>query len=139
MVVFSATAWVLQAQQGAIQQEGSIAPQEAPAQGQGRGRGRGRNAGPVLPTPHLADGTVNLGRVPGEKGIWNVPYITNMGMQLVGSDGQPIPEIQKARAEAAAARGAGGGARGGGGGGGRGGAKSEPWVPFQPWAAAVYD
>ena len=27
----------------------------------------------------------------------------------------------------------------GGAGGGRGGAKSEPWVPFQPWAAAVYD
>jgi hypothetical protein len=132
VAVFSATAWVLQAQQGAIQQEGSIAPQ-APAQGQGRGRGR--NAGPILPTPKLADGTVNLGRVPGEKGIWNVPYITNMGMQLVGSDGQPLPEIAAARAQA---RAGGAGTRGGGG-GGRGGAKSEPWVPFQPWAAAVYD
>src|SRR5690606_17970911 len=26
------------------------------------------------PTPRLADGTVNLGRVPGEKGVWRVPY-----------------------------------------------------------------
>ena len=136
VAVFSATAWVLQAQQGAIQNEGSIAPE--PTQQQGRG-GRGRNAGPALPTPRLADGTVNLGRVPGEKGIWNVPYITNMGMRLVGADGQLLPEIQKANAAAAAARAGGGGARGGGGGGGRGGTKSEPWVPFQPWAAAVYD
>ena len=140
VAVFSATAWVVQAQQGAIQQEGSIAPQ-APAQGQGRGRGR--NAGPALPTPRLADGTVNLGRAPGEKGIWNVPYITNMGMRLVGADGQLLPEIQKVNADAAAAaaaaRASGAGPRAGGGGGGRGGTKSEPWVPFQPWAAAVYD
>jgi len=135
IAVFTGTAWVLQAQQGAIQQEGSIAPQAPQAQGRG---GRGRNAGPALPTPKLADGTVNLGRVPGEKGIWNVPYITNMGMRVVGSDGQLLPEIQKANAEAAAARGA-GPRGGGGGGGGRGGTKSEPWVPFQPWAAAVYD
>jgi hypothetical protein len=132
--VFSATAWVLQAQQGNIQQEGSIAPEAQ------QGRGRGRNGGPALPTPRLADGSVNLGRVPGEKGIWNVPYITNMGMRLVGTDGKPLPEIQKANADAAAARAGGAGARaGGGGGGGRGGTKSEPWVPFQPWAAAVYD
>ena len=32
----------------------------------------------ITPTPRLADGTVNLGRVPGEKGIWNLPYIQNM-------------------------------------------------------------
>jgi len=43
-----------------------------------QGRGRGANAGPAEPTPRLADGTPNLGRVPGEKGVWNVPYITNM-------------------------------------------------------------
>ena len=42
----------------------------------GRGRGTG---GPPAPTPRLADGSVNLGRVAGEKGVWNVPYITNMG------------------------------------------------------------
>ena len=143
--MFASTVW-LEARQapaaGQIQQEGSIAPQAA---GQG-GRGRGRNAGPPQPTPKLADGTVNLGRVPGEKGIWNLPYITNMANNVIDpATGQPVPEIQAQRAAAAAARGAGGGGRGGGGaaggggGGGRGGTKSEPWMPFQPWAAAVYD
>jgi hypothetical protein len=81
VALFTGTAW-LEAQQapapaaGQIQQEGSIAPQAA---GQGRGRGRG----PVEPTPKLADGTVNLGRVPGEKGIWNLPYITNMANNVI--------------------------------------------------------
>ena len=103
----------------------------APLAGQGRGRG----GGPPQPTPRLADGTVNLGRVPGEKGVWAVPYITNMGMRLVGPDGALLPAILEAQA---AARG--GGARGGGGGGGgRGGSKSEPWMPWMPWSAAVYD
>jgi len=140
VAVFGTTTWVLEAQQPAAQragqQEGATAPEAQAA----RGRGRGRNAGPVLPTPRLADGTVNLGRVPGEKGIWNVPYITNMGMRVVGADGQLLPEIQKVNAEAAAARGRGAGARGAaGGGGGRGGSKAEPWIPFQPWSKAVYD
>jgi len=106
-------------------------PQPAP---QGRGRGP---AEPPQPTPRLADGTVNLGRVVGEKGIWNVPYITNMGMRLVDDSGKPL-----APAADPAGRGRGGAPLGGGegtAGGGRGGAKAEPWVPFQPWAAAVYD
>jgi hypothetical protein len=106
-------------------------PQAAPP-----GRGRGP-AEPPKPTPRLADGTVNLGRVVGEKGIWNVPYITNMGMRLVDDNGKPL-----APAVDPAGRGRGGAPLGGGegtAGGGRGGAKSEPWVPFQPWAAAVYD
>jgi hypothetical protein len=72
------------------------------------------------PTPRLADGTPNLGRVPGEKGVWNVPYIQNM-------------------ADRASGRGPGPAGRGGGDDGGRGGARSEPHIPFQPWAAAVYD
>ncbi len=142
---------------------------QAPA-GRGAGRGRGA-AGPPEPTPRLADGTVNLGRVAGEKGIWNVPYITNMGMQVIGPDGQSLAPARGRRgggppAEGgppAAARGAGaaagggraagappaegraaattplGGGEGTAGNGGRGGAKTEPWVPFQPWAAAVYD
>ena len=138
-VVFASSIWVLGAQeQGGAQ--GGGAP--AAGRGQGGGRGRGRQAGPALPTPRLADGTVNFGRVPGEKGVWNTPYITNMGMQLVGDDGQPLPEIAQARQQAAAARGAGGGGRaagGGGGGGGRGGSKSEPWMPWMPWSAAMYD
>jgi hypothetical protein len=134
--MFAGTVWV-QAQAPAqgtpqIQQEGSTPP----AAGQGRaGRGRGQQ-GPPPPTPKLADGTVNLGRVPGEKGMWNLPYITNMGMRVVGDDGQLLPQIVAAN-QAARAGGAGG--RGGGGGGGRGGTKSEPWVPFKPWAAAMYD
>jgi hypothetical protein len=117
----------------------SAAAQEQGGRG-GRGRGaRGAEQPPAEPTPHLPDGTVNLGRVPGEKGVWNVPYITNMGMRVVGDDGKPLA----VQAETGGRRGAAGGAPLGGGegtaGGGRGGAKSEPWVPFQPWAAAVYD
>ena len=83
-----------------------------------------RRAAPQVPTPRLADGTPNLGRVPGEKGVWNVPYIQNMADRVVGAR------------RAAPVRGAGGG---GGGGGGRGGSRSEPHIPFMPWAAAVYD
>jgi hypothetical protein len=91
---------------------------------------------------------VNFGRVPGEKGIWNVPYITNMGMRLIDDQGKPLaPQPEGRGGRGGGGRGAGGraagaplgGGEGGGGGGGRGGAKSEPWVPFQPWAAAVYD
>ena len=135
VVVFSSSAWVL-AQQGGgagVAAEGQGA---AAAQGQGGGRRNGRQSGSVPPPPRLPDGTVNFGRVPGEKGVWAVPYITNMAMRVVGKDGQLIPEIQQAQA---AARAGGGGARGGGGGGGRGGSKSEPWMPWMPWSAAVYD
>jgi hypothetical protein len=95
------------------------------------------------PAPRLPDGTINLGRVPGEKGIWNLPYITNMGARNVVVGAPPAPP----RGEAGAGRGRGagdggqiGGGEGAGGGGGqRGGAPSEPWVPFQPWAAGVYN
>ena len=127
VAVFASTVWVsAQASAG-----------QGPAQG-----GRGRQAGPPPPTPRLADGTVNFGRVPGEKGTWSVPYITNMAMRVVtgpGSD-QLVPEIVALQAAQAKARAGGGGARGGGGGGGgRGGSKSEPWMPWMPWSAAVYD
>ena len=146
-VVFSSAAWVTRAEQAAP--AGAQAPQPAAAQAPdgaprgGGGRGRGRQAGPAEPTPRLADGTVNFGRVPGEKGTWNTPYITNMADRVVGPDGNPLPDMQAARA---AARGAGGGAprgagagAGGGGGRGRGGSKSEPWMPWLPWSAAFYD
>jgi hypothetical protein len=116
----------------------------APASGGGRGRGM---SGPPQPTPRLADGTVNLGRVPGEKGVWNVPYITNMAERVVEEDGKTYAEK---RAPAFGRRGAPalgaeatqaalGGGEGTTGGRGRGGAKSEPQMPFQPWAAAVYN
>src|SRR5262245_23624619 len=67
----------------------SAAAVSTQAPGGGRGRG-GVAAAPAEPTPRLADGTVNLGRVPGEKGIWNVPYITNMGDRVIGEDGKPL-------------------------------------------------
>jgi len=142
-VVFASTVWV-DASQQPLQSPAAAGQQGGAPQGGGRGRGRGR--GPQDPTPHLADGTVNLGRVPGEKGTWNVPYITNMAMRVVTGTGSTelVPEIAAQQQAAAAARAGGGGARGGGragggGGGGRGGAKSEPWMPWMPWSAAVYD
>jgi len=118
-------------------QQGAPAGQGAPGGGGGGrggrgGGGRGAAAGPAEPTPHFADGTVNLGRVPGEKGIWGLPYIQNMANQS--------PDRQQAAGRGAGGGGVAGGGRGAGGGGGqRGGAPSEPWVPFQPWAAAVYN
>ena len=130
--MFAGTAW-LEARQAPP--AGQNTPAAAP-----QGQGRGRNAGPPPPTPKLADGTVNLGRVPGEKGIWNLPYITNMADRVIDPvTKQPPPELQAANAARAAARGGGAGRGGGGGGGGRGGTKSEPWMPFKPWAAAIYD
>ena len=131
VVVFSSSVWVL----GAQQARGGAAAAPAEGQAQAGGRGRGRQAAPSLPTPRLPDGTVNFGRVPGEKGVWGVPYITNMAMRVVGSDGQLLPAIQQAQT---AARAGGAGAAGGGG-RGRGGSKSEPWMPWMPWSAAVYD
>ncbi len=77
---------------------------------------------PSAITPRLPDGTVNFGRVPGEKGVWRVPYIQNMGMRVIGADGQLLPDIRQAQT-----------------GRGRGGAKSEPWIPWMPWSAALYD
>jgi hypothetical protein len=98
-------------------------------------------------TPRLADGTPNLGRVPGEKGVWNVPYIQNMGMRIPGPDGttaatRAATAAAAARAAGAAGRGAAGGPLGGGEGatgGARGGAKAEPDVPFLPWSRGLYD
>src|SRR5881628_3396716 len=109
-------------------------------------RGGGAPAGPPEPTPRLADGTPNLGRVAGEKGVWNVPYITNMGERIVEADGTTAFER---RAATMRGRGPGGGrgrsgdaALGGGEGtfgGARGGAKSEPQMPFLPWAVGIYN
>jgi len=114
------------------------------AQERGRG-GRGGPPGPPEPTPRLADGTPNLGRVPGEHGVWSVPYITNMGERVVAPDGTTVAET---RAAAFRGRGPGGGrgrgdgtALGGGEGttgGARGGPKAEPQVPFLPWTAGIY-
>jgi len=75
------------------------------------------------PTPRLADGTPNLGRVAGEKGVWRVPYITNMAARAIGPDGEPLaPPDTPASSR-----------------GGRGGSAAEPHIPFMPWSAAIYD
>jgi hypothetical protein len=121
----------------------------------GRGGGRGgANAAPAEATPRFSDGTVNLGRVPGEKGIWGLPYITNMAQNSLenpgrggggrgGAAGRGGGGGRGAGAAPAGATAGLGGPLGGGegtrGGGQRGGAASEPWIPFQPWSAAVYN
>jgi hypothetical protein len=76
------------------------------------------------PTPRLPDGTPNLGRVPGEKGAWAVPYITNMAARVISVDGNPVTAPE---ATVSGSRGP------------RGGAASEPHIPFMPWSAALYD
>ena len=75
----------------------------------------------------LPDGTVNLGRVPGEKGVWDLPYITNMGARVIDpATGKPFPSSPTSVPAGKPV-------------GGRGGAPAEPFVPFQPWAAAMYN
>src|SRR5215813_2561682 len=86
----------------AAQQQGQA---NAPAPGQAGGGGRGRGApNPLLnqPAPRLPDGTINLGRVTGEKGIWNLPYIQNMGsaQYFVGAP-QPARGGGRGRGDAA--------------------------------------
>src|SRR5215471_16425783 len=74
-------------------QQGRGNAQPAAQGGGGGGGGRGRGApNPLLsePAPRLADGTINLGRVPGETGIWSLPYIQNMGAVTVVV-GAPAP------------------------------------------------
>jgi hypothetical protein len=111
---------------------------QAPPQG-GRGRGAappapaggarqgGREGAPqpapaAEPTPRLPDGTINLGRTSVDvDGHWSLQYIQNMADRVVG--------------RAVAPR----GARGAAAQGLRGGAASEPWIPFLPWSAAVYN
>src|SRR5262245_59283980 len=100
----------------------------ATAESQGRGRG---GAAPDEPTPRLSDGTPNLGRPTGEKGVWDVPYITNMADRVIDVGGVPVVREGASRGRGTAARGEGAS--------GRGGSRSEPHMPFMPWSAAVYD
>jgi len=88
---------------------------------------RGGAPAPSGPTPRLADGTPNLGRVPGEKGVWGVPWVRNMGLRIDKTEGgSDLPSA--------------GGRRGlVGHDPGRDGSRLEPLVPFMPWSAGVYD
>jgi hypothetical protein len=59
----------------------------APAAGRGARGGRGgQPAPPSAPTPHWADGRVNLDAAPGAKGFWNV-----MQGNAVGRGGSSLP------------------------------------------------
>jgi hypothetical protein len=71
-------------------------------------------AAPVEPTPRLKDGVVNLGRVGKEKGVWALPVIANFAQYAAG-----VPDGFRGNQRAGAA--------------------NEPHIPFQPWAAALYD
>src|SRR5712692_7717085 len=100
----------------------SRAQPQTPPPGPERGRAADvtrRSAGPPQPTLRLADGTPNLGRVPGEKGIWNIRIVLDFGNQVVGH------EVR--------------GAMNRGPGTVIGGAHLQPWVPFMPWSAAIYN
>ena len=83
-------------------------------QGQGQGRGgRGRGARrPSAPTPHWPDGHVNLGAMPGEKGVWSGSAGTTLATNERGIDtiGSNLPTNLKVAD-----------------------------VPFQPWARALYN
>src|SRR5262245_59772620 len=75
---------------------------------------RRQPGGAVEPTPRLKDGTVNLGRSPGEKGVWGLPVIANFASTAAG-----VPSGFRGNL--------------------RSGAPAEPHIPFQPWAAAIYN
>src|SRR5262249_6524932 len=146
LLITSATLFLLAATMislVAAQQQGQA---NAPAAGQagGEGRGRGRGApNPLLsqPAPRLPDGTINLGRVPGEKGIWNLPYIQNMGsaQYFVGAPQTARGGGGRGRGGDAAAGGQIGGGEGAGGRGGRRrGGPSGTGGALQPLAAGVH-
>ena len=75
---------------------------------------RGIPDGPPQQAPRLSDGTVNLGRDGAEKGIWGLPSIQN----FAGFTPHTPKDFNRGQ---------------------RGGAPNEPFIPFQPWAAAVYN
>ena len=93
------------------------APTPTGAQAQ---RGAGAAATPAGPTPRLSDGTPNLGRVPGEKGVWDVRWVPDLGDRVVGHE---VPPGQRKTGYDP----------------NHPGAASQPWVPTLPWSAAVYD
>ena len=75
--------------------------------------------GARTPAPRLADGTPNLGRVPGEKGVWNVGWVADFGDRVVGAE---VPREKRKNGYSPTHLGA----------------ESQPWVPVMPWTAAVY-
>ena len=86
-----------------------LAPESA-----AQGRGKGKAKAPSRPTPHWPDGRVNLGPLPGEKGVWagnaGSTLATNVGRAGLDNNFINLPTNLKV-----------------------------PDVPFLPWARAVYD
>jgi hypothetical protein len=116
-----------------------VGAQQPGAQPSGGGRGP---SAPPQPTPRLADGTPNLGRAARRKGRVERALHHQHGRAHRRGGRQDV------RGEASARTSAAGGdaatrrsvaVKGRLAAAGRGGAKSEPQVPFQPWAAAVYN
>jgi hypothetical protein len=70
--------------------------------------------GPPQPTPRLSDGKPNLGRDHRERGICGLPSIQNFAAYTTNTP----KDFNRGQ---------------------RGGAANEPFIPFQRWAAAVYD
>jgi hypothetical protein len=72
----------------------------AQERGAGRGGGRGRGgrgaaapAAPSKPTPHWADGRVNLSQAPGVKGFWNVMGGNPFGPNALPGSPKSIDEV----------------------------------------------
>lgn len=82
--------------------------------------GGGNPAARDEPTPRLPDGTPNLGRVPGEKGVWNIRMFFDFGDRVVGTEARESTRPPGSIAQ-------------------RGRSHLQPQVPFMPWSAAVYD
>jgi hypothetical protein len=82
----------------------------------------GHQTGPpqMMSPPRLADGTPNLGRVPGEKGFWNVQIVLDFGNRVVGHE--VAGPMRRGISTTALS-----------------GAHLQPWVPFMPWSAALYN
>jgi hypothetical protein len=90
-----------------------VLPGTTLAQNQGKGKGgKGKAKEPSRPTPHWPDGHVNLGPLPGEKGVWGAGAGTTLASNARGIDnpGQNLPTNLKVDD-----------------------------VPFLPWARTVYD
>jgi hypothetical protein len=87
-------------------------PVTSQAQNQAKGKGKGKAKEPSRPTPHWPDGHVNLGPLPGEKGLWAAGAGTTLATNARGIDnpGQNLPTNLKVDD-----------------------------VPFLPWARTVYD
>src|SRR5258706_16201568 len=98
----------------AIQASGAAAQVPAPAADPSGviGAIRRQPTGSLEPTPRLKDGTVNLGRTRGEKGVWGLPVIANFAQVATG-----VPKDFRGNQ--------------------RTGAPAEPHIPFQPGTAAL--